>query len=181
MLVLVGVALWAAFTQRAQLAPTVSPTSSTPAPASTKVPVSERTAPLEGFIALPNLNLGGVWPAMTRSQILRKLGAPRYPVRDGWEDFGEVQIFWNAESESRALGICGEHLFDLKEPIVSIGDPLKKVIDRIGLPQELHSDSTGRRHVLNYVPNNLRITAAGAERGDMGAWKVERLNWGKSP
>ena len=170
-LVLVVVALWAGFTQHPQLPPV---TTGTP-------PSSSRTAPVEGFISLANLNLGGVWPVMSRAQVVEKLGEPKSVNGKGWEDFGEVQILWNEEPEKRALGLVGDHLFDMQEPIASVGDPLRKVLNRIGLPQELHSDDTRQRHVLNYVPNNLRIIAVGDERGEMADWKVQQLNWGKSP
>lgn len=114
---------------------------------------------------------------MTRPQVLEKLGEPRRRDAQGWEDFGTVQILWSEEPQKSILGMRGHQLLDLQEVVATVGDPLQKVIDRLGLPQELHSDKTGERHLLNYVPNNIRVVAVGKDPAEMGTWRIEQLNW----
>lgn len=168
-LVIAAIAVWAALSQL-KANPTV------PATPATKSSGLSRTTLLEGFVALPNLNIGGIWPLLSRAQVISKLGEPKGQDQNGWEDFGEVQILWNNEPEMHILGLRGKHLFESQEPIVSIGDPLQKVLDRIGRPQELQG--AGDFHRLNYVGNNLRILAVGPDQANMGVWQVRQLTWG---
>lgn len=178
-LVVVAVAVWAGFThQQSSNRPASAASSGLSANPSGRAP---RTAPLEGFPFLSNPRMNGIWPLMTRPQVLEKLGEPRRRDAQGWEDFGTVQILWSEEPQKSILGMRGHQLLDLQEVVATVGDPLQKVIDRLGLPQELHSDKTGERHLLNYVPNNIRVVAVGKDPAEMGTWRIEQLNWGVGP
>lgn len=118
---------------------------------------------------------------MTRLQVVEKLGDPKGFDRHGWEDFGTVQILWDDEPQKSIRGLSGRQLMDQEEVVATVGEPLQRVMDRLGLPQKLSSDKAGKRHLLNYVPNGLRVVAVGQQNGKMGEWRIERFNYGEGP